>query len=517
MGLLNGSIRQQLWISSLGGLFFVLLIGGVGFAAAERLVDQTEHVATGGSALRLQMQADMMHDALRGDVLAALLAGAESGDKTQAQNELAGELKEHVETFNTALSELADLPLKQEAREAVQAVRPALDGYAESARRISQLAFTDLEAARAGRSEFDAAFKRLEDEMEKLSEVIEGTAQAELVAAAQTAQWTRGLLIGSAITAALMLYLLSSWIGHRVARPVRHAASVAEVVADCDLSRPIAIEGGGETRRLLEALVEMQRSLSDLVRSVGRGSESIATGSAEIADGSADLSQRTEQTAAQLQRTAATMDALTQTVRENADTAREAAGLVSRTAAVAVQGGEAMGRVVQTMETIRASSKRIADITSVIDGIAFQTNILALNAAVEAARAGEQGRGFAVVAGEVRSLAQRAAAAAREIKQLIDDSVTKVEAGGAQVSEAGETMVAINTQVSQVAALIDGMASASQDQRHRIEEVDGAVRQVDQLTQQNAALVEESAAAAESLRQQAGQLAELVQRFKLRD
>ncbi len=513
MSLLNGSIRRQLLAANLTGLFFVLLVGAVGYVAASRLVSQNERLAVSGSALRLQMQADMMHDALRADVLAALLAGSQ-GQQDQ-QGPVNTELREHTETFEKSIAELAALPLPEAAGKAVQAVRPALASYAQTATRITGLAFKDIAAAQAERGRFDEAFKHLEDEMEALSEVIEGVADAEVKAGAATANLARGLLIASALGAGVVLYLLCNWIGGRVARPVQKAAAVASVVASGDLSQAIHVEGGGETRQLLESLLEMQQRLAELVGTVSRSSESIATGSAEIALGGVDLSQRTEETAAQLQRTAESMNQLTQTVRDNAETARHAAGLVGDTAGVALEGGEAMGRMVRTMDEISGSSRRIADITGVIDGIAFQTNILALNAAVEAARAGEQGRGFAVVAGEVRSLAKRAGDAAREIRQLIDDSVHKVQAGGTQVAEAGRTMDAINNQVREVALLIERIDGASQSQRSGIEAVDGAVRQVEQLTQQNAALVEESAAAAESLKLQAAQLSTMVQRFKL--
>ena len=514
MGILQGSIAQQLRLTSLVSMGFVLIVGAVGYGAAERLMDQNERLAVNASAVRLHMQADMMHDALRSDVLASLIAAEEQVDAAR-QNEIKAELQEHVETFAESLKELGQLPLRSEVKAGVARADPALRNYAEKAQEIHALAFKDLTAAKQARHGFDEAFKRLEDEMEALGDVIENTAQAELQAIARTAQITRWLLVGTALLAGVLLYLVANGMGQRVARPVRHAARVASSVADFDLRQGVEPEGFGETRQLLEALASMQAGLCDLARTLTTSSEAVAAGSAEIAAGSSDLSQRTEQTAARLQQTASSMNGLTQAVHHNADTAREAAALVGDTAEVAARGGDAMGRVVTTMEEIRQASQRIADITSVIDGIAFQTNILALNAAVEAARAGEQGRGFAVVAGEVRSLAKRAADAAHEIKHLIDDSVAKVEAGSAQVAEAGHTMEAINSQVRKATDLMQGMDAASQAQRSGIEAVDLAVREVDALTQQNAAMVEESSAAAERLRQQADRLAEVVHRFKL--
>ena len=260
----------------------------------------------------------------------------------------------------------------------------------------------------------------------------------------------------------------------------------------------------------------MRDSLAGVVGQVRLSSDSIATGSAQIASGNADLSQRTEEQASNLQQTAASMEQLTGTVKNNAETARQADELAAGASVVAAQGGELVGRVVATMQDIAMSSKKIADIIGVIDGIAFQTNILALNAAVEAARAGEQGRGFAVVASEVRSLAQRAAGAAKEIKILIGDSVERVEVGAKQVSEAGASMGEIVTQVKRVSQLIGEISNATCEQSGGISQVGDAIGQLDQVTQQNSALVEESAAAAESLKQQAARLAEVVGAFKLR-
>jgi methyl-accepting chemotaxis protein-1 (serine sensor receptor) len=264
---------------------------------------------------------------------------------------------------------------------------------------------------------------------------------------------------------------------------------------------------------VLASLGEMQASLAHVVSQVRQASDSIATGSAQIASGNADLSQRTETQASNLQQTAASMEEINSTVRNNADTANQANQLAASASTAAARGGEVVGQVVTTMEEISTSSRRIADIIGVIDGIAFQTNILALNAAVEAARAGEQGRGFAVVAGEVRSLAQRSAEAAREIKALIGNSVERVETGSRLVGDAGATMSDIVTQVKRVADLIGEISSATREQTAGIDQISSAVNQLDQVTQQNAALVEQSAAAADSLKQQAAGLTQLVSIF----
>ena len=266
----------------------------------------------------------------------------------------------------------------------------------------------------------------------------------------------------------------------------------------------------------MQALFDMQASLRNLVGQVRNSTNSISTASSEIATGNQDLSQRTEQTASNLQQAASSMDQLTGTVKQSAESARQANQLASSAAEVAARGGTVVSQVVSTMTEINTASKKISDIIGVIDGIAFQTNILALNAAVEAARAGEQGRGFAVVAGEVRSLAQRSAQAAREIKTLIGASVEKVESGSRLVSDAGRTMNEIVGSVQRVSDIIGEITAAAAEQSDGIEQVNSSVTQLDQMTQQNAALVQESAAAAESLKGQAASLAQVVGTFRLK-
>ncbi|MBE7941560.1 MULTISPECIES: methyl-accepting chemotaxis protein [Ramlibacter] len=326
----------------------------------------------------------------------------------------------------------------------------------------------------------------------------------------------RNLLVGVAIGAVLLAVLAGVFVTGSIVKPIARAVHVAETVAGGDLSSEIRPEGRDETARLLQALANMNGNLVRLVGEVRSSSESIATGSGQIATGNSDLSARTEQQASSLQETAASMGQLTSTVRSNAETAQQATQLASTASQVATAGGHAVQEVVSTMNDISAASHKIADIIGVIDGIAFQTNILALNAAVEAARAGEQGRGFAVVASEVRSLAQRSADAAREIKALIGDSVDKVQAGSQQVDRAGRTMGEIVEQVKRVSELIAQIGHATGEQAVGIDQVGEAVTRLDQVTQQNAALVEESAAAAASLNQQASRLVSAVGVFKLR-
>jgi methyl-accepting chemotaxis protein len=319
----------------------------------------------------------------------------------------------------------------------------------------------------------------------------------------------------------LLFELFTAWIAIALIRsivtPIAGAVALANKVADGDLTGEIAVTTDDEVGRLLLAFKRMNENLKNIVTEVRVGTEMIAAASEQITSGSTDLSQRTEEQASSLEETSASISEFAGSVKDNANNAKRANELASHASAVATKGGRVVERVVDTMGSINESSKRIVDIIGVIDSIAFQTNILALNAAVEAARAGEQGRGFAVVAGEVRSLAQRSAAAAKEIKALIGDSVDKVAAGTHLVDEAGKTMIETLAGIQQVADIIAEIAAASQEQRAGIEQVSQAMNQMDKVTMQNAALVEESAAAAESLRDQAARLAETVRRFKLEE
>jgi len=325
----------------------------------------------------------------------------------------------------------------------------------------------------------------------------------------------RNMMLALGVLAVLIGVGFAWWVTRSITVPVNRAVTIARSIAAGDLTTELDATSKDEIGQLLSELKGMNDSLAGIVTRVRESSDSIATGSSQIATGNADLSQRTEEQASNLQETAASMEQLTSTVQQNADTARQATQLAAGASEAATKGGAVVHEVVATMENITASSKKIADIIGVIDGIAFQTNILALNAAVEAARAGEQGRGFAVVAGEVRNLAQRSADAAKEIKKLIGESVEKVDAGSRLVNDAGESMADIVAQVKRVNDLIAEISAASVEQSGGITQVGEAVAQLDQVTQQNAALVEESAAAADSLKQQAAELAEVVSVFKV--
>jgi methyl-accepting chemotaxis protein len=348
----------------------------------------------------------------------------------------------------------------------------------------------------------------------------------KLVAYEQRRAETDGAAIAGAVTTTSLVSIACSAVSvlfsiivgllltRSIVGPVQAAQQAADRIAAGDLTGDCAVVGDDESAQLSRSLGRMQDALARIVREIRNSTEQIQVASTEVASGNQDLSARTEQTAGNLQQAASSMDELTSTMRQSADAATQAHGLAGTASQIAVRGGAVVAQVVSTMDEINASSKKIGDIIGVIDGIAFQTNILALNAAVEAARAGEQGRGFAVVASEVRSLAQRSAEAAKEIKTLIGASVDKVESGARLVQDAGSTMTEIVGAVRRVSDVLGEITTAASEQAGGIRLVNDAVNNVDQMTQQNAALVEESAAAAESMRDQAGKLAKTVEQFR---
>ncbi|MGY4878848.1 methyl-accepting chemotaxis protein [Vreelandella aquamarina] len=324
-------------------------------------------------------------------------------------------------------------------------------------------------------------------------------------------------LIEWIILALSVVLVVLSYLGLRaiVLRPLEQAAQALDGIADANLTQTLPEGGRNEIGRLLTSMGRMQASLNDIVSNVREGSQEIYHGTREIASGNADLSSRTEQQAASIEETAASMEEMTATVKQNADNARQASTLAADASTTAERGGDVVEQVVKTMHGISTSSQKVADITGVIDSIAFQTNILALNASVEAARAGEQGRGFAVVAGEVRNLASRSADAAKEIKTLIESSVSQINAGSTLVEQAGATMTDVVNSVRRVTDIMDEISAASQEQSDGIEQVSQAIGQMDQVTQQNAALVQQASAAAASLEEQANRLEQAVAVFQL--
>ena len=381
---------------------------------------------------------------------------------------------------------------------------------------IAALRAGDLEGAKKIALERNVPlFNAAREPQTALIQIQVAEAKKEFDADAVRFKTTRIVAISSIVLGLLFAVIFGRAMTLGISRPLQGAVDFSKAVARGDLSQTIPTDGRDEVSDLMRALSDMQKHLSVVVGQVRQGSEGVSTASAEIAQGNQDLSSRTEAQASALEQTAASMEQLGATVKQNAESARQANQLAMSASTVAVQGGEVVAQVVDTMKGINDSSRKIADIISVIDGIAFQTNILALNAAVEAARAGEQGRGFAVVASEVRSLAGRSAEAAKEIKALIGASVERVEQGSALVDRAGVTMTEVVSSIRRVADLMGEISAASNEQAAGVAQVGEAVTQMDQVTQQNAALVEEMAAAASSLKSQAQELVEVVAIFNL--
>ena len=439
----------------------------------------------------------------------------------------------------------------KQAQEQIQAVRKTLQEYAKQEAQLAQLitpatasaAETALlqqvqAAAQKARPEIESAMQAADDgdtvtaslnlmtraapaesiwrqqlgELIALQNRLNDEAAASAEAIQSRARWIGGVLV----VAAMALGLLIAWrITASITQPIARAVVVAERIARGDLTSQVEVRIHDETGRLLEAIAAMQDRLRSLVAEIGQAADSILVASSEVASGNQDLSIRTEQTSHNLQGASQALGDLTGTVAQSAQAAHQANGLAAKASTAAAEGGEVVTQVVQTMDAISASSRKISDITSVIDSIAFQTNILALNAAVEAARAGEQGRGFAVVASEVRGLAGRAANAAREIKALINDSTQQVQAGATLVNHAGDSIAQLVQSVRQVSSIMAEITAATQEQSQRITEVSHSVGSLEEMTQQNAALVEEGAAAAESLKDQAGRLTQMVHTFRL--
>jgi methyl-accepting chemotaxis protein len=425
---------------------------------------------------------------------------ATSGEVSKAQKALAEQITE--EEGKALLVRLS------EARQAFVDVRKQvfamLDSNADKAEVASLVDTKMIPAA----TKYNEAVRAIGAHQHRLFD--ESMAEVEATVAAG-----KQLLVVAGLFSLVVGATLSWRLTRSITGPLRQAVEVARTVANGDLSTEVRVDSKDETGQLMAALKAMNDNLNRLVAGVRNGTESIATGAAEVASGNLDLSARTEQQAGTLEETASSMEELTGTVQQNAENARQGNVLAASASNIAAKGGAVVAQVVDTMGAINTSANKIVDIIGVIDGIAFQTNILALNAAVEAARAGEQGRGFAVVATEVRSLAQRSAAAAKEIKTLIDDSVQKVDTGSRLVGEAGATMQDVVESVRRVTDIMAEIAAASQEQRDGIEQVNKAISQMDQVTQQNAALVEEAAAATESMQEQARNLAGAVDAFRL--
>ncbi len=422
-----------------------------------------------------------------------------------------------MEIFRKLEADYAALISQGEEARVFPELKSTLEAYAAVSAKLLALsrAGSKDEARALFRDASNKLFRKANEQMEALAKINDDGSLASNADAGATFHAARRSIVALLIGVTVIALSLAMFLAGIVSRPLAQAVAIAKRVADGDLSATIVAVSEDETGQLMHSLKAMNDSLLRVVGQVRQGTDTIATASSEIASGNLDLSSRTEEQASSLEQTASAMEQLTSTVKQNADNARQADQLAQSASQVASEGGKVVGEVIATMESISGSSRKIVDIISVIDGIAFQTNILALNAAVEAARAGEQGRGFAVVASEVRNLAQRSAAAAKEIKMLIDDSVSKVGSGTALVQRAGATMGEVVASVRRVSDVVAEISAASNEQSAGIEEVNRAIAQMDEVTQQNAALVEQAAAAAASMQEQAARLAAVVGVFQL--
>ncbi|MGA5656380.1 methyl-accepting chemotaxis protein [Rahnella contaminans] len=427
------------------------------------------------------------------------------------------QLDDTIKQTNLAMSKIAAIQTTVTGKQKIKALQDASDAFESGKEALIALAragdmdgateyvLRKLTTSQNAYLDLAIAFANSQDQQlqaEGKKAVADGHTAIELT------------LIFSAL-AILLAAAMGYFLTRSITRPLLNAVKVAENVATGDLTTQIQVNSHDETGQLMQGLKNMNENLLKIVTEVRAGTHAINSASSEIAAGNLDLSSRTEQQASSLEETASAMEQMTATVKQNADNARQANQLAAQASRVAVQGGEVVGEVVNTMEGINASSRKIVDIIAVIDGIAFQTNILALNAAVEAARAGEQGRGFAVVASEVRNLAQRSASAAKEIKSLIDDSVLRVDNGTQLVAKAGATMAEVVSSVKNVTDIVGEIAIASNEQSTGIEEINKAINQMDEVTQQNAALVQEASSAAYSLNEQAERLSQAISIFKV--
>jgi methyl-accepting chemotaxis protein len=512
------SIRTRLYFGTIFSLVLLVIIGAMGFIALDRTRGTLEVLFS----QRVQTLTDMS------DLRTAL------GDLRRAEKDIIINFNNTVEvaalreswgkTLATLRKSLAEVRQVQAGDAAfVAAIDKSLDEIKQYEAGIVPI-FDQIERAQIDGAGGGAYADRLKTHMEATDQLfsrLATSAREQMQEARQgvdTLAATMSGLIGVALVLALAVLIPLTYLSVRsITRSLAQARDLAERIAGGDLSRDTQALNHDEVGQLVTAMGRMQQSLRGLVRQVQDAAGNISTASSEIATGNHDLSQRTEQTAANLEEAASSMEMLTSTVQQSAQASRQASDFASSAAEVAARGGAVVSQVVSTMDQITTSSRKIADITGVIDSIAFQTNILALNAAVEAARAGEQGRGFAVVASEVRSLAQRSAGAAKEIKELIGSSVERVEDGSRLVSQAGQTMTEIVGSVRRVSGIIHEITASAAEQSDNIGHISQSVTQLDQMTQQNAALVEQSTAASESLREQALQLTRAVSQFKLHD
>ncbi len=522
---MSSSIFKSLSISARLGLGFgCLLVLLVAMATVGQLslnqVNTRMQEMTGAGATKTKLVNSMLESVGSLGIQSRSSAMLNEIDPKQAQEQIQAvrkTLQEYAkqeaqlaQLMTPATASTAETALLQQVQAAAQKARPEIESAMQAADDGDTVTASLNLMTRAAPAE--SIWRQQLGELIALQNRLNDEAAASAEAIQSRARWIGGVLV----VAAMALGLLIAWrITASITQPIARAVVVAERIARGDLTSQVEVRIHDETGRLLEAIAAMQDRLRSLVAEIGQAADSILVASSEVASGNQDLSIRTEQTSHNLQGASQALGDLTGTVAQSAQAAHQANGLAAKASTAAAEGGEVVTQVVQTMDAISASSRKISDITSVIDSIAFQTNILALNAAVEAARAGDQGRGFAVVASEVRGLAGRAANAAREIKALINDSTQQVPAGAMLVNHAGDSIAQLVQSVRQVSSIMAEITAATQEQSQRITEVSHSVGSLEEMTQQNAALVEEGAAAAESLKDQAGRLTQMVHTFRL--
>ncbi len=518
MALNDFKIGQRIALGFATVLVLGAVIVGVGVSRLANLTQGIENITT-LNLKEASLVADIERATLERAIAARNLVMLTDPAKRQIELDRVVETKKKIDGSFEALTSLltGDSAAVESSRRKLRQTMDIEARYAPVAAAIVKMSIAGQKDAAIEKmtSECIPLLGEVKDNLEHYAAENARNVQETVASLQAEASKARMMMIAMAVLA-LVLGTGMAWLIQRsVVVPIRRASASVRRVAEGDLTETIESGGRDEVSTMMMDLSHMQQRLREVVGTIRNGIDSVSTASAEIATGNQDLSARTEQTASNLQQTASSMEQLTGTVKQSADSARQANQLASSAADVAARGGAVVSQVVSTMDEINASSRKISDIIGVIDGIAFQTNILALNAAVEAARAGEQGRGFAVVASEVRNLAGRSAEAAREIKGLIGASVEKVESGSRLVADAGNTMAEIVSSVQRVSDIISDITAAAAEQSDGIGQVNTSVVQLDQMTQQNAALVEESAAAAESLKDQASRLADVVSAFRL--
>lgn len=548
--LIKWTIRRKLLVLAASALIFLAIISAVGYWGTS-FESSSGKILENQVLMRLNLEADMAHDAIRADVLDAMRMGderassmaehsiavdsaadksASSGDAVskEADAELGKEIAALKETFQRHKSiieknskVLLERNLSPEFSKIVQALNISLISYTSSADQLIEQGIVNAEGARLIYPTFNSTNLELAQSIAEVTSYIERSSQKDLATEREISNRNRTFILWLSALAIFALLIISWWIARSISVPLQRAVKVANAVADGDLTQTITVTSSDETGQLLAALKRMSEGLhgkmARVAGEVSHASEAILDSSRQLVAGNNSLANRTEAQASTVEETVASAEELAATVKQNAANSQQAKQMAEVASGVAMKGGEVVTQVVETMHEIRTRSDKIREITSVIDGIAFQTNILALNAAVEAARAGEFGRGFAVVATEVRSLAHRSATAAKEIKQLIDDSGEMVKRGSELANQAGKAMHETVESFRRVTPLMFDIANASSEQSEGIDQITLAMTQIDDMTQQNSALVEEASATAESLEQQASSLIDLLKVFKVSD